>query len=68
MAQQMVSAAEEKENSLAEKQYLLAETLEQQKRCEVLTQQETELVHGKLMVCACIVNSSSCLACPMSQL
>lgn len=43
MAQQMVSAAEEKENSLAERQYLLAETLEQQKRCEMLTQQETEL-------------------------
>lgn len=43
MAQQMVAAAEEKENSLAEKQYLLAETLEQQKRCEMLTQQETEL-------------------------
>lgn len=43
MAQQMVAAAEEKETSLAERQYLLAETLEQQKRCEVLTQQETEL-------------------------
>lgn len=43
MAQQMVAAAEEKENSLAERQYLLAETLEQQKRCEMLTQQETEL-------------------------
>lgn len=43
MAQQMVSAAEEKENSLAERQYLLAETLEQQKKCEMLTQQETEL-------------------------
>lgn len=43
MAQQMVAAAEEKENSLAERQYLLSETLEQQKRCEMLTQQETEL-------------------------
>ncbi len=43
MAQQMVSAAEEKENSLAERQYLLAETMEQQKRCEMLTQQEMEL-------------------------
>lgn len=43
MAQQMVAAAEEKENSLAERQYLLAETLQQQKKCEMLTQQETEL-------------------------
>ena len=43
MAQQVVAAAEEKENSLAERQYLLAEAVQQQKRCEVLTQQETEL-------------------------
>lgn len=39
----MVAAAEEKENSLAERQYLLVETLEQQKRCEMLTKQESEL-------------------------
>ena len=43
LAQQTVAAAEEKENSLAERQYLLAETLEQQKRCEMLTQQEADL-------------------------
>ena len=43
MAQQVVAAAEEKENSLAERQYLLAESLDQQKKCEVLTHQEIEL-------------------------
>ncbi len=43
MTQQIVAAAEEKENSLAERQYLLAETVQQQKKCELLTQQEIEL-------------------------
>lgn len=43
MAQQTVSAAEDKETSLTERRMLLAETLEQQKRCEQLTQQEADL-------------------------
>ena len=43
LAQQEVAAAEDKENSLAERQYLLAETLEQQKRCEQLTMHEADL-------------------------
>ena len=43
LAQQAVAAAEDKENSLAERQYLLAETLEQQKRCEQLTEHEADL-------------------------
>lgn len=43
MAQQSVSAAEDKETSLTERRLLLAETLEQQKRCELLTQQEADL-------------------------
>ena len=43
MAQQTVSAAEDKETSLTERRMLLAESLEQQKRCEELTQQEAEL-------------------------
>lgn len=43
IAQQTVAAAEEKESSLVERQYLLTETLEQQKRCEQLTRQEVDL-------------------------
>ena len=43
MAQQTVLAAEDKETSLTERRMLLAESLEQQKRCEELTQQEAEL-------------------------
>eukprot|EP00731_Ephydatia_muelleri_P032196 Em0023g703a len=43
LAQQSVTMAEEKEHSLAERQCLLVETLEQQKRCELLTQQEMDL-------------------------
>ncbi len=43
MAQQLALVAEEKESSLAERQFLLAETLQQQKKCELLTQQEVEL-------------------------
>ncbi|XP_065176274.1 alpha-taxilin-like [Sycon ciliatum] len=43
LAQQAMFAAEEKERSLAEKQMLLSETAEKQRKCEALTQQEVEL-------------------------
>ena len=43
MAQQMVAVVQEKETGLAERQYLLAETVQQQKKCELLTHQELEL-------------------------
>jgi chromosome segregation ATPase len=43
LAQQRVSAAEEREKNLAEKQALLTESVEHQRRCEQLTQQEIEL-------------------------
>ena len=49
MAQQLVAVAEEKESSLAERQYLLAETIQQQKKCELLTNQEIEL-RGQLVM------------------
>ena len=43
LAQQAVASAQEKENSLAERQFLIAETLDQQKRFEVLSKQESDL-------------------------
>ncbi len=43
LAQQTVASAQEKENSLAERQFLIAETLDQQKRFEILSKQEGDL-------------------------
>ncbi len=43
LAQQTVASAQEKENSLAERQFLIAETLDQQKRFEILSKQESDL-------------------------
>lgn len=43
LAQQTVASAQEKESSLAERQFLIAETLDQQKRFEVLSKQESDL-------------------------
>lgn len=49
LAQQMVAIAETKESNMAERQYLLAETLEKQKKCQELTEQEMEL-KGQLLI------------------
>jgi chromosome segregation ATPase len=43
LAQQVVAIAEIKESNLVERQYLLAETMQKQKRCEELAIQEVEL-------------------------
>ncbi len=43
LAQQTVASAQEKESSLAERQFLIAETLDQQKRFEILSKQEGDL-------------------------
>ena len=43
LAQATVATAQEKESSLAERQFLIAETLDQQKRFEVLSKQESDL-------------------------
>lgn len=43
LAQQTVASAQEKESSLAERQFLIAETLDQQKRFDILSKQEGDL-------------------------
>ena len=43
LAQQTIAMAKTKESNLVEKEYLLTEMIQQQRKCEDLTQQEADL-------------------------